>query len=309
MEWHSTLQEIQKQWDKPGFSVIISDPEQSDVFWYHIRQKYGCVILQFPTHALEFSAWAAQLSQSFLGMTQVYWCSIPSATAKGNKVWNQAIQFLKQYGGPHAVWSVVAEEQGVQYVGPRRWMVQATLRGNQLGECARFLGLERSVAVLDSLQIVPARQSFSLNVALQMLVHAGYTPLKRHAEAGAFLQTLLPHDVTLQALTELFFKGDWSLFFEKWAAISGMYSDMFWISFWAEQFWRAYWVCWYMQRGQQTRARGMSYRLPSYFMQSGWQKSDLNVIFRRYEAFASFDTRVKHGSFFSIHEIMMRLVS
>jgi hypothetical protein len=308
MEWYNTLQEIQKQWAVSGFSLIISDPEQTALFWYHIRQKYECTILQFPTNVSEFSTWTAELSQSFLGATRVYWCSIPAAGAKNSKVRQQAIQFLKQYGGPHTVWTVVAEEQGSEYSGCRRFVVPAIIRGSESARCAQLLGMERSEAVLDALQLIPARSSLSLDVVIQLLVHAGYVPMRRQAESTAFLQTLLPHDVTLQHIAELFFKEDWPLFFEKWALVSGMYSDMFWISFWSEQCWRAYWVCWYMQRGQQTRARGMSYRLPQFFMQTGWQKTDLETLRVRYESIAWFDTRVKHGSFFSINEVMMRLL-
>jgi len=309
MEWHNAIQEIQKQWAAPGLSVIVSDSEQSGLFWYYVRQKYGCLMLQFPTSTQEFAVWAADLSQSFLGTTRVYWCSLPPVSAKGTKLRQQVIQFLKQYGGPHTVWMVVAEEQGSEYVGCRCFVVPAIIRGSEASVCAQMLGMERSSAVLDSLQLIPPRSLFSLDVIMQMLVHVGYTPLKRRDDSVAFLQTLLPHEVTLQHITELFFKNDWPLFFEKWAAVSDMYSDMFWISFWTEQCWRAYWVCWYMQRGQQTRARGMSYRLPPLFMQSGWQKNDLAALQARYEALAFFDTRVKHGSFFSIHEIMMRLAS
>ncbi len=307
MEWHNTLQEVQKQWVAPGFSVIISDPEQSAFFWYHIRQKYGCIILQFPTNSHEFAAWTAELSQSFLGTTCVYWCSIPVAV-KQSKIRQQAIHFLKQYGGPHTVWTAVSEEQGIEYAGSRRFVISATIRGSETVVCAGILGMERSGAVLDALQLLPTRSMFSLDVVMQMLVHAGYAPVKRHAESIPFLRTLLPSDVTLQSITELFFKSDWPLFFEKWVTVSSMYGDMFWISFWAEQCWRAYWVCWYMQRGQQTRARGMSYRLPPAFMQTGWQKMDIKILYRRYEIFSCFDTRIKHGSFFSMHEILLRLV-
>jgi hypothetical protein len=308
MEWHNALQEIQAQWQVPGFSLIISEPEQSAVFWYYVRLQYGCSMLSFPVNQFEFASWTAELSQSFLGAMRVYWCPIPPATPKQSKIRQQAIQFLKQYTGPHTVWSIIAPEQGSEYAGCRRFIVPAAIRGVEIAVCAEFLGMQRSNAVLEAFHVIPARSTVTLDVVVQLLMHAGYAPVRRYEGAIDFLRTLLPDEVSLQQLAELFFKNDWPVFFEKWSSTAPQYSDMFWITFWAEQCWRAYWVCWYMQRGQQTRARSMGYRLPPSFVQSGWQKSSLSELKNRYDIIALFDTRVKQGSFFSMHEVMMRLV-
>lgn len=295
-------------WQTPGFHLIISDPEQSSLFWFLVRQKLGCVVLPFPSQAAEFASWSAQLSQSFLGAAEVYWCVIPPAGGKSSKMRQQAVQFLKNYMGPHTVWTLIADEHAGDFAGCRRISVPAVVAGSAAEKVAASIGMDRSSAVVRALGLVPAHLDLTLDALVGLLWHAGYVPMRSQEDSISFLSTLLPHEVTLTQLAESFFKGDRQSFLKKWHELRESYGDMFWISFWTEQLWRAYWVRWYMKRGQQTRARSMSYRLPASFMNGGWQQVSTQKLFLQYQIVSFFDTGVKKGSFFTMDEVVVFLI-
>ena len=79
---------------------------------------------------------------------------------------------------------------------------------------------------------------------------------------------------------------------------------MFWVAFWSEQCWRAYWVCYYQRNRQTTRARSMSYRLPTAFINSYWKKQSPKKLQNLLEKLSFFDTRVKKGSSFTLSELL-----
>ncbi len=266
-------------------------------------------MFSFPASVGDFSQWSGELSQSFLGTAQVYWGILPPTTSKMNKVRQMVVQYLKGYSGPHAVWLLVSEEQVAEFGSCRKVIVASQTSMQELGSYATLLGFERSVKVLEACDLSRNKSFLSLDEAVLLLLHAGYVPMRLPEQSAAFLTRLLPQELSLVQLAELFFKRDWKTFLELWDERSVMYGDMFWISFWAEQFWRAYWVCWYMKRGQQTRARSMGYRLPNYFMASGWQQANLIALRAQYERVAFFDTNVKKGSFLSAHELITELVA
>jgi hypothetical protein len=308
MNMHS-IQSIATAWSAPGCTLIVSDPEQTGFFWFLFRTQQGCRLLSFPTNSADFSQWSSVLLQSFLGQSLVYWLSVPTAAAKSAKVRQQVAQFLKTYAGPHAVWVLVGDEQAADFGSCRRVLIAPTVAATQLNDMAALFGMERSALVVSGLGVVPARGVLTLDAAAVLLVHAGFVPTRSAEQATSFLQRLLPQDISLVVLAELFFSGHWQSFLTQWAAVSGAYSDMFWVSFWTEQLWRAYWVCWYMQRGQQARARSMSYRLPSTFMQAGWRQNSLLVLRAQYEHISFVDTALKSGSFFTADEAVTSLVA
>lgn len=294
-------------WTQPGCSLIISSAEHTLLFWSLFRRKYACRLLSFPSNSGDFAHWSGELSQSFLGQSTVYWGVLPGVQAKNSKVRQQVIQFLKTYNGPHAVWVLVEEEAIGELSSCRRVLVPATIAGAKLFEIAELFGMERSVAVLDNIALVPTRSTLLLDTAVQLLLHAGYVPIKQRDAAMVFLHRLLPQEISLVNLAELFFKKEWPAFFKEWSTVVDLYGDMFWISFWTEQLWRAYWVCWYMQRGQQTKARSMSYRLPLSFCTAGWRQASLLTLRQQYEHMAFLDTAIKQGSYFSANEAVVGL--
>jgi len=304
------LESIISSWGTPGVSLIVCDPEKSALFWYHFRAMHAHKVLLFPSAVGDFGQWSGELLQSFLGQSHVFWGSLPAGLPKISKVRQAIFQFLKSYSGPHAVWLLVNEEQAAEFgASCRRIVVSSQISMRELGTYAAKLNFDRSVKVLDACNLSRETSLVSLDEGVQLLLHAGYVPMRLAEQSTAFLSRLLPQDLSLSSLSELFFKKEWELFLVAWNECAATYSDMFWVSFWTEQLWRAYWVCWYMKRGQQTRARSMGYRLPAHFLSSGWQQASLNVLQLQCEKVVFFDAGVKKGSFLSANELVTELVA
>ncbi len=303
------IQSIITGWTVPGCSFVACDSENTGLFWSLFRSVHGCRVVSFPVHSSDVSAFTAQLSQSFLGQSLVYWMIIPAATQKTAKVRQQVLQFLTTYTGPHTVWAVISPDEVIEGRSVPRIAVPATISAPQLLSLAEMLNMVRSATVIDGLEIVPRRSDLSLDAATLLLVHAGYVPTRNRDEAVTFLRQLLPQDISVSMLAELFFKQEWTAFVHEWARVSSSYSDMFWISFWTEQLWRAYWVCWYMQRGQQTRARSIGYRLPAAVMNGGWRTLDRETLRLQYEKMVLLDAGIKRGLLVSMDDVVSGIIA
>lgn len=135
MNQSSALQSIAASWATPGFSLIVCDPEQSSLFWYQFRLRQGSStngaathkIMNLPANAGDFAQWSGELSQSFLGNSQVYWGVLPAPTTKTQKVRQLVITFLKNYTGPHAIWLVAHEDQVSDFGTCRRTVVASQM--------------------------------------------------------------------------------------------------------------------------------------------------------------------------------------
>lgn len=307
MNQQRELTRITQDWHKPGVHCIITSSAQTSFFWQCFRQQQSdCSVLEAPTAVAQLSSWYGQLSQSFLGSTKVYWLTF-SQNARGQaKVKKQIYLFLQNYSGPHALW-VVLDEADAKELSSRavvRYVVPATMTSAQLLPLTQLLGMPRGAQVLEVAGVTRLRTPLTLDAASSVAYHAQFVPLRMPESAKKYLARLMPHDGSLSGLADLYFKHDWKAFFVAWKTLQPTYGDMFWVAFWSEQCWRAYWTCFYLQQGQQARARSMSYRLPSSFVHTMWRKQSLQNLLDAYEQLSFFDTRVKKGALFTLDELL-----
>jgi len=302
------LETVDQAWSHPGLTLLVCDPAETSAFWYRFRSTRPHRVMGLPQTMTDFSSWEASLQQSFLGSSEVYWLLSPEYSAKAAKVRNQATEFLRNYRGPHALWLLVNEQQAAELSGVRKIVIHSRISGNELSEMAAYLKFERSLKLLEACHLVHKKDEFSLDTALALLWHADYVPARNLEPAHDFLKQLLPQEHSLTHLAEFFFNGQTAAFLQSWRDQEPGYGDMFWISFWAEQLWRAYWVTFYLKRGQQTRAKSMSFRLPHSFIQSGWRKQQCSTLLKQYEEVVRFDTLLKRGAVAGITDLVTTLL-
>jgi len=280
---------------KPGCHSVVSDPEKTSFFWAHVRSTQGIRLLTLPAAQADFGAWSGMLMQSFLGSCQRYWCVMPASSAKPSKVVQQAITLLSSYEGPHTIFVQGSSDQAAALAERPRITVPESVAASQLSEFADFFNCGRSIKVIEALGITGLKM-LSLDDALSLVLHATFLPVKDQEASSAFLYKLVPYETSLSLLSELFFKKEWPAFLKAWQAIESGYGDVFWMSFWAEQLWRAYWVRVYLKRGQQAKARSMAYRLPSSFVQQGWKLFSGSALLQAAEYTVFFDSQFKRGA-------------
>lgn len=79
-------------------------------------------------------------------------------------------------------------------------------------------------------------------------------------------------------LSKYLFKKDKENFFKLLNQVKDSYNLQFFISYWSDQFFRALYYVYFMQKNELPKAKEISSKLPFYFIQSGWKTSNLNII-------------------------------
>jgi hypothetical protein len=103
-------------------------------------------------------------------------------------------------------------------------------------------------------------------------------------------------------LSEYFFAYDANNFFKLWSVIEKNYSEMFWISFWAEHLWRACCVINYLNLGDFAQAKRAGFRLPYTFINRDWKKHNIIKLKKLYCLLYKIDYLYKTGSPFCLFE-------
>jgi hypothetical protein len=229
---------------------------------------------------------AAQLATSFLGQTIVYWFGNISALDAKKKKW--AHTFLASYEGPHQIIAVVDEPlkkigHGIQITLPDVIEPKDYSRLAEAFGCNKELRCPAERPLLDTA---------CLMLSYQQLL--GSKPVPQFTEF--WLPRMVATEQSLFALAQPFFAKQPKQFFQKWTAIAHEYAEPFWVSFWADQVWRAYWFVFYAEQGNHAEAKKVGTRLPFSFLQRDWQQHSLAELQAAHEALYTIDFQVKHGA-------------
>jgi len=295
-------------WQTPGVRFFITNYETTAFFWACVRgnkQWHHQDIKNYtmPGDKRELALFKAELEQSFLGQQQVYWL-IPSPIAH-IKIKKETYDILKTYQGPHTVICTISEADSGYFSGITCYDVPGTIRGAALATLIPFLPLHYAEKKLSYVHSIFATKIFTLNDSCMILFHLEYMPIQDTHTVHTYLQRLLQHDGSLFHLADLFFKHQWSLFFPRWEQLYPLYSDMFWLSFWSDQVWRAYYVHVFLAQKNMQEARKISYRLPHSYIGGVWRRNNTIMLYDFYRKLYFFDTRVKKGSYFSMQDAIL----
>ena len=84
-------------------------------------------------------------------------------------------------------------------------------------------------------------------------------------------------------------------FYILWAEIVYLYSPQFWISFWSEQLFRAYYFILYQKQNDFRLSKQIGLRLPFEFIKSGWRYLDINLLKEAHHLLYQIDYNLKNG--------------
>ncbi|HSC24947.1 MAG TPA: hypothetical protein VLB80_01890 [Candidatus Babeliales bacterium] len=100
---------------------------------------------------------------------------------------------------------------------------------------------------------------------------------------------------SLFVLSQYFFNKKVQLFFRQWAIISPLYAPQFWVTFWADQVWRAYVFCDVMKQKNYVDAKKAQYKLPFSFINRDWSSYSLVELCNAHDFLTIMDFRLKNG--------------
>ena len=111
-----------------------------------------------------------------------------------------------------------------------------------------------------------------------------------------YIDHLLLADQSLFVLSDYFFRKKTNLFYQEWVRIAPHYPDIFWMSYWSEQMWKAYYSIYYMQQNNVVQAKKIAFRLPFSFLQTTWKQCDPVELRNAYNYLYAHEYALKNGN-------------
>lgn len=236
------------------------------------------------------------LENSFLGNYFLY-CIWDLEQFPKNAVTALA-SYLAQYTGPHYIVLISVVGSPFSSAFARQTIAfPAALSPQQF---TRFCTLWHTApAVLQqSIALYTENNQVVLN---QFAVALPYIPVLGKSLLPAFKKTYMPRLMKLDsgslfAFTDLFWQKNPALFYKQWILLKELYADHFWITFWSEQFFRAYAFTYCMEQHESQAAQQIATRKLSFvYSKKSWHTVDSALIRTLHCKLYTIDYNAKNG--------------
>jgi hypothetical protein len=245
----------------------------------------------------------ASLQQSFLGQTYFYWLGEYTVSSKDkNKL--QMLDFLVKYKGPHNIaFFLNTEKLTIKNLSLYKKVdfieVENKVDKDLFQVFLKFFEYKISSKKLGLIRKLLQTSAVSLDQVCILLQYLGLINDKMVDGFSQYLSSIISKEQpSLFLLSQHFFQRQAEPFFGIWSKLYKDYPDMFWISFWSEQIWKAYNVVKFLREKNFTQARSMSFRLPFTFINRDWKNFSLNELAKLYQFLYNIDFAIKTGSNF-----------
>jgi hypothetical protein len=266
------------------------------LFFHHllkkIEQAHSCKVQRLHLQDVEASVVKSQLATSFLGEAQVYWCgNLSDLQPKQKDAW---LAHLIGYNGPHKIVFFIEDDKD-----SKNDLIDIPLsmdKGNyQLLQALIKPGI-RGVKKSFSDKLFKKVDTLTLDSACLLLEYHSLVGANIDEFLNDILKKLVPSEKSLFLLSQYFFSKSTKDFISLWQDIRSSYSDIFWVSFWSEQLWRAYYVAKFYHSKKIVDAKKISFRLPFSFLQKDWRNVQLAELKRAHNYIYSLDHSIKNGA-------------
>lgn len=244
----------------------------------------------------------SHLQQSFLGQKTFYWLGECEAKESAKSKFKM-LDFLINYKGPNFIAFYLDEEKVTAKISAALKKITTIELENFVDEqlfkkICTFFDKNFSKEKLEiTKKIFSQTKNIQLDQAYLLLQYLEIISTKTAEKSYQYLlsvtTTLKPE---LNQLSQHFFAKKEKLFFNTWSKIYQDYPDMFWISFWAEQIWRAFYVKKFLTENNFAKAKSLSFRLPFSFLKTDWKTISSNELANAYQFLYTSDFKLKTGS-------------
>lgn len=243
----------------------------------------------------DISSLQAQLNSSFLGLKTSFWCGDLEILSKKTRA--IFLDYLVRYQGPNQCLFYLSEPPAAlakehlvvtceAHVDKTLFeMIMQLVHGGQLSERDRhFIS-----------KLYAARRKISLDAACLMSFYVRLFGSNFDCFSREVLDHLIIPENSLFTLAQHFFAHNEQAFFKEWQSLYPLYPDLFWISFWSDQLWRAYHYVRLSKSGQPVEAKHFARRLPFSFINYDWKRAQLDELNNMLAFVYDLDSRLKNG--------------
>jgi len=245
----------------------------------------------------------AHLQQSFLGQKVAYWLANKTPNIKGKKSQHAKIMdFLVNYTGPHTIAFFVQSDVVVSTKKNNNLCIvelPSKISLNELDELGSFLSLFVQQAKRQLLNSFLSNQAiFSLDAACMLLYYLQVTRIRSIPELKQYAKHFIEEDMSLYTLSRLFWAKQAKEFFSFWENACEQYPPLFWVAYWSEQLWNAYFFVRLARQDNIKEAYRYAYRLPFSFKRADWRSCSLKELQCAHAFLYEIDFAFKRGSSF-----------
>jgi hypothetical protein len=298
MELSQFIKQSVQHFDNPSlFVFVFKGSVYPHIFFSHLfdllaeKLSYEQKFLD-----LQESSWKAQLSTSFLGMSCIYWLS--DLTVLKPKQKEELLLFLQEYQGPHKIilfgdakTEVSCKKNGMMIVCPDKIFYD---------DAKHFLSAkdlsQASQQAVFLQKIYKVKTYFSLDELYSVQEYASLVPEDASEFYDRWMSRLVVPETSLFQLSQLLFEKNEEKFFALWLLMKDLYTPMFWVSFWSDQMYKAYFYIEFFSNNNSARTKAMSFGLPFSFIKYGYKNYKLDEIQKFHQALFKVDTVLKQGS-------------
>ena len=290
------LEHISKTKQLPQGNIFcFSGREYPLLFFYQLLsflKKHNNVIESINCMDVDIASLKAMLSTiSFSGETTYYLEQFSSLPAKKQQ---EMLDYLRLYSGPHRIMFFVDNESSSLPVTPIALTVEFAPRDYFM---IRFLvnGTLQDKSSFAS-ELVMRTDQLSLDKACFFAQYEALIGKNADDFFAQWMIHLAEPTSSLFTLSQYFFGKKNRSFFRQWSHMSELYLPPFWISFWADQLWRAYVYVELMQQKKVVEAKKAQYKLPFSFINRDWSAYSLDELRDAHHCLTTIDFQLKNGA-------------
>ena len=237
----------------------------------------------------------SQLETSFLGLNCAYW--LGSTLTLKLKQKDQVINYLTSYSGPHKVMIFVDTKTEIKQ---SKNVTVVKIKDKYFFDDAKKLWVDEDIKSAQKSaafirQIYKIKNSFTLDELFLIKNYQDLVTANSKEFYESWVTRLVVPDTSLFTLSQLLFEKKEKHFFQLWLQVKSLYSEMFWISFWSDQFYRAYFFIAFTQEENFLSVKQVSYGLSFSFMKQSYKKYSLHELQLVHNALYGIDTALKNG--------------
>jgi hypothetical protein len=264
-------------------------------FLKYIRESLDIPLEMVDVREQETSVLKGKFETSFLGLNYIFY--LKSWHELDDKKKKQWISYLNTYAGPNILMFYDSQELVLDQAHILSIQLPASVDNNLMSRLAQSFKCKPSQAGSAMLNRMFKRYpSIGLDQASSIMFYAPLISSGNSEQIDEFVDALVGAEQSLFTLSTLFFAKQREAFFKMWSYMHDSYPEVFWITFWSEQVWRAAFYITYVRARNMAEAKKISFRLPFSFMQKDWKLYSQSELVAAHQFLYTADHALKNGN-------------